>query len=159
MWLCMYTHALKMRCDAIHQKIFTRMYACVHARCAPALCMYVGVLAYTYIYVYICICTCVYVCMYVHDQRKIYCGIYTYVYVCVCIYIYMHMYMYMYVCTHALRISVKFAGFFLFVNGLKLSSSGVNYRFWEKFAENTANLKITDVRYHDFNGFPVANWY
>ncbi len=23
----------------------------------------------------------------------------------------------------------------------------------------TANLKIIDVRYHDFNGFPVVNWY
>jgi hypothetical protein len=29
----------------------------------------------------------------------------------------------------------------------------------ESYSSDTANLKIIDARYHDFNGFPVVDWH
>jgi hypothetical protein len=49
-----------------------------------------------------------------------------------------------------------------FCRQLAISVSSLNSTFvlhFDKALLHTADPKIIDVRYHDFNGVPVVNWY
>ncbi len=45
------------------------------------------------------------------------------------------------------------------VDAAAYQEKAVPMRVRSKQGIHTANLKIIDARYHDFNGFPVVNWY